>query len=113
LGERLYFENTKSMLKKQITLYSLIMIAVGSSIGSGIFRAPAEIAGYLPTSGWMLGVWIAGGLIALCGALTFAELASIFPKAGGFYVFLKEAFGDWMSRVLRKFSAGSDQAKCI
>ena len=82
------------MLKKQITFYSLVMIAVGSSIGSGIFRAPAEIAGYLPTSGWMLGVWIVGGLIALCGALTFAELASIFPKAGGFYVFLKEAFGE-------------------
>ncbi len=82
------------MLKKQITFYSLIMIAVGSSIGSGIFRTPAEIAEYLPTSGWMLGVWIVGGLIALCGALTFAELASIFPKAGGFYVFLKEAFGE-------------------
>ncbi|MEZ4905518.1 MAG: amino acid permease [Spirosomataceae bacterium] len=79
-------------LKKQISLYSLTMIAVGSSIGSGIFRTPSEIAQYLPTSGWMLGVWIAGGLVALCGALTFAEIASIFAKAGGFYVFLKEAF---------------------
>ena len=81
-------------LKKQITLYSLTMIAVGSSIGSGVFRTPSEIAGYLPTTGWMLGVWVAGGLVALCGALTFAEIASIFPKAGGFYVFLKEAFGE-------------------
>ncbi|WP_028666811.1 APC family permease [Runella zeae] len=81
-------------LKKQITLFSLTMIAVGSSIGSGIFRTPSEIAGYLPTTGWMLAVWVAGGLVALCGALTFAEIASIFPKAGGFYVFLKEAFGE-------------------
>lgn len=81
-------------LKKQISLYSLTMIAVGSSIGSGVFRTPSEIAGYLPTTGWMLGVWVAGGLVALCGALTFAEIASIFQKAGGFYVFLKEAFGD-------------------
>lgn len=83
-----------SQLKKQITLYSLTMIAVGSSIGSGIFRTPSEIAGYLPTTGWMLAVWVAGGIVALCGALTFAEIASIFPKAGGFYVFLKEAFGE-------------------
>ena len=83
-----------NQLKKQISLYSLTMIAVGSSIGSGVFRTPSEIAGYLPTTGWMLGVWVAGGLVALCGALTFAEIASIFQKAGGFYVFLKEAFGD-------------------
>jgi basic amino acid/polyamine antiporter, APA family len=81
-------------LKKQITLYSLIMIAIGSSIGSGIFKTPSEIAGYLPTEGWMFMVWIAGGLVALCGALTFAEIASLFPKAGGFYVYLKEAFGE-------------------
>lgn len=83
-----------NQLKKQISLYSLTMIAVGSSIGSGVFRTPSEIAEYLPTTGWMLGVWVAGGLVALCGALTFAEIASIFQKAGGFYVFLKEAFGD-------------------
>jgi basic amino acid/polyamine antiporter, APA family len=81
-------------MKKQITLFSLTMIAIGSSIGSGIFRTPTEIAGYLPSEGWMLAVWIAGGIIALCGALTFAEISSIFPRAGGFYAFLKEAFGD-------------------
>jgi len=81
-------------LQKQITLFSLTMIAVGSSIGSGVFRTPSEISGYLPTTGWMLGVWIVGGLVALCGALTFAEISSSFQKAGGFYVFLKEAFGD-------------------
>lgn len=83
-----------SSWQKQIGLFSLIMIAVGSSIGSGIFRTPSEIAHYLPTTGWMLMVWVVGGIIALCGALTFAEIASIFPKAGGFYVFLKEAFGE-------------------
>jgi basic amino acid/polyamine antiporter, APA family len=79
---------------KQITLYSLTMIAIGSSIGSGIFRTPSEIANYLPTEGWMLMVWIVGGLVSLCGALTFAEISSLFPKAGGFYVYLKEAFGE-------------------
>lgn len=81
-------------LQKQITLYSLTMIAIGSSIGSGIFKTPSEIAGYLPSEGWMLSVWVVGGLVSLCGALTFAELSSMFPKAGGFYVFIKEAFGE-------------------
>jgi APA family basic amino acid/polyamine antiporter len=81
-------------LKKQISLYSLTMIAIGSSIGSGIFRTPSEIAGYLSSEGLMLSVWIVGGFIAICGALTFAKIATQFPHAGGFYVFLKEAFGD-------------------
>lgn len=83
-----------NLLKKQISLFSLTMIAIGSSIGSGIFRTPSEIAGYLPSEGLMLLVWILGGAIALCGALTFAKIAEYFSKAGGFYVYLKEAYGD-------------------
>ena len=81
-------------LKKQISLYSLTMIAIGSSIGSGIFRTPSEIAGYLPSEGLMLSVWVIGGFIAICGALTFAKISAQFPHSGGFYVFLKEAFGN-------------------
>jgi basic amino acid/polyamine antiporter, APA family len=81
-------------LKKQISFYTLTMIAIGSSIGSGIFKTPSEIARYLPSEGWMLMVWIVGGIIALCGALTFAEISARFPQAGGFYVFLREAFGE-------------------
>ena len=81
-------------LKKQISLFSLTMIAIGSSIGSGIFRTPSEIAGYLPSEGLMLSVWVIVGFIAICGALTFAKISAQFPHAGGFYVFLKEAFGN-------------------
>ncbi len=81
-------------LKKQISLFSLTMIAIGSSIGSGIFRTPSEIAGYLPSEGLMLLVWTLGGALALCGALTFAKIAENFSKVGGFYVYLKEAYGD-------------------
>lgn len=81
------------MLQKQLSLFSLIMIAVGSSIGSGIFRTPAEIAGYLPAAGWILAIWGLGAVVSLCGALTFAELAARYPQAGGFYVFLKAAYG--------------------
>ncbi len=84
-----------NQLKKQISLYSLTMIAIGSSIGSGIFRTPSEIARYLPSEGLMISVWILGGVIALCGALTFARISSVFTQVGGFYVFLKEAYGNW------------------
>ncbi|MEM1321653.1 MAG: amino acid permease [Bacteroidota bacterium] len=80
-------------LKKKLTLYGLTMIAVGSCIGSGIFVTPASIVSTLPHHGWVLIVWALGGLIALTGALTFAELGGLFPKAGGVYVFLKEAYG--------------------
>lgn len=83
----------KEQTKREIGLYGLTMIAIGSSIGSGIFRTPSEIAGYLPSEGLMLIVWALGGIIALCGALTFAKISGQFPHVGGFYVFLKEAYG--------------------
>ena len=83
-----------TLLKKQISLFSLTMIAIGSSIGSGIFRTPSEIARYLPSEGLMLLVWMFGGIIAICGALTFAKIAENFSRVGGFYVYLKEAYGE-------------------
>jgi APA family basic amino acid/polyamine antiporter len=72
------------------------MVAIGSCIGSGIFVTPSQIAGLIPSTGPILLVWALGGLIALTGALTFGELGSLFPKAGGIYVFLKEAYGGWL-----------------
>jgi amino acid transporter len=66
---------------------------VGSTIGSGIFRTPARIAGYVPAPVPMFGVWVLGGLLALCGALTYAELAAMHPRSGGVYVYIREGFG--------------------
>jgi APA family basic amino acid/polyamine antiporter len=83
-------------LAKELTLYGLIMVAIGSCIGSGIFVTPSQIAGLVPSAGLILGVWALGGLVTLTGALTFGELGSLFPKAGGIYVFLKEAYGGWL-----------------
>ncbi|HBC78205.1 MAG TPA: amino acid permease [Bacteroidales bacterium] len=83
-------------LAKELTLYGLIMVAIGSCIGSGIFVTPSQIAGLIPSSGLILVVWALGGLIALTGALTFGELGSLFPRAGGIYVYLKEAYGGWL-----------------
>lgn len=83
-------------LARELTLYGLIMVAIGSCIGSGIFVTPAQIAVLVPSWGLILGVWAVGGLITLTGALTFGELGALFPKAGGIYVFLKEAYGGWL-----------------
>ena len=66
---------------------------VGSTIGSGIFRTPALIAGRVPAPVPMLGVWVLGGVLALCGALTYAELAAMFPRSGGLFVYVREGFG--------------------
>jgi APA family basic amino acid/polyamine antiporter len=83
-------------LAKELTLYGLVMVAIGSCIGSGIFVTPSQIAGLVPSAALILGVWAIGGVITLTGALTFGELGSIFPQAGGIYIFLKEAYGGWL-----------------
>ena len=80
-------------LKKELSLYGLTMVAIGSCIGSGIFLTPSQIAGHLPAPLPILLVWAVGGIITLTGALTFAELGAMFPQAGGVYVYLKEAYG--------------------
>jgi amino acid transporter len=68
-------------------------VVVGTVIGSGVFKKPQEVATYLPFSGLAALVWVLGGLLALFGALTIAEVAVLYPKAGGNYVFLREAYG--------------------
>jgi basic amino acid/polyamine antiporter, APA family len=68
-------------------------IVVGTIIGSGVFKKPATIADKLPQSGLVAVVWVAAGLLVLCGALAYAEVAVLFPKTGGNYVFLKEGYG--------------------
>ena len=84
----------QDLLKKRRTLYGLTMIAVGSCIGSGIFATPGQIVSAVPNAVLVLGVWALGGVIALSGALTFSELGGLFPKSGGVYVYLKEAYGE-------------------
>jgi APA family basic amino acid/polyamine antiporter len=81
-------------LKRDLRLYGLTMVTIGSCVGSGIFLTPSQIAGYLPSPHWILLAWGLGGVITLTGALTFAELGSMFPQAGGVYVYLKEAYGE-------------------
>jgi amino acid transporter len=76
-----------------LTMRHAIAITVGVVIGAGIFKAPSLVAGSVPSAGWMFALWVAGGLVALIGALCYAELASTYPSAGGEYHFLSRAFG--------------------
>jgi APA family basic amino acid/polyamine antiporter len=85
---------TKNELARKLGVWSATAVVIGSTIGSGIFRSPAGIADKLPGPLPMMMVWIAGGIFAMCGALTMAEVASALPRTGGLYVFCRDAWGD-------------------
>jgi len=68
-------------------------IVVGTVIGSGVFKKARNVAENVPETGLALSVWVLGGVLALLGALAYAEVATLFPRAGGNYVFLREAYG--------------------
>jgi APA family basic amino acid/polyamine antiporter len=94
-------------LRRELGLASCTLMVVGGIIGSGIFFTPAEVARALPTGGWILAVWAIGGVVALAGALAYAELGAMMPAAGGGYVYIREAFGPlaaflcgWMTLLL-------------
>ncbi len=80
-------------LPRRLGLWSAVAVAVGSTIGSGIFRTPASVAARVDEIGIFLALWVVGGVVAVCGALTYAELAALFPRSGGIYVFIREGFG--------------------
>jgi amino acid transporter len=80
-------------LPRRLGLWSAVAVVVGSTIGSGIFRTPASIAQRVDDVPLFLLGWVLGGGVALAGALTYAELAALFPRSGGIYVFIREGFG--------------------
>src|SRR5688572_30898999 len=80
-------------LERGLGLFDASMIVVGSMIGSGIFLVSAESARLVGAPGWLLAVWAIAGLLTITGALCCAELAAMMPRAGGQYVFLREAYG--------------------
>lgn len=83
---------TPQALRRIITSREAYMLIVGNIIGIGIFTTTGYIAQYTPTPGMLLFLWIAGGILAFCGALTYAELASRFPHAGGDFHYLSRAY---------------------
>ena len=85
-------DEKKAGFVKGLGLLSATNIVIGSMIGSGIFIAPSLMAGYIQTPGLLVLLWVLGGIITICAALSMAELASAFPRAGGQYVFLREIY---------------------
>ena len=86
-------KNNSLKLDRQLGLFDSTMMVVGIVIGSGIFMTTGLMADALPSASLILIVWLLGGLQMLAGALTYAELGAAMPKAGGQYVYLREAYG--------------------
>ena len=80
-------------LVRRLGFWSSIGLVIGITIGSGIFRTPSVIATRVPDPTLMLAVWVLGGLISLCGALSVAELAASLPRTGGWYLYVREGWG--------------------
>src|SRR5205085_4759690 len=69
------------------------MIVAGSMIGSGIFIVSADIGRLVGSAGWLLAVWLVTGVLTVVAALSYGELAAMMPRAGGQYIYLREAYG--------------------
>lgn len=80
-------------LARQLGFYSATALVVSNMIGTGIFATTGFMAGDLGAAPWILGAWLVGGVFSLCGALVYAELGVNFPRSGGEYVYLSEAYG--------------------
>ncbi len=106
--------SAEGRLPRRLGPWSTAAVTVGIMIGSGIFRVPAAAAAETGTAGAMLLAWVVGGIVAMCGALALAEVAALFPTAGGMYVYLREAFGPltaflfgWLYLVIIPTGAGA------
>ncbi|HUR32993.1 MAG TPA: amino acid permease [Vicinamibacterales bacterium] len=99
-------------LPRTLGLGSATALVIGITIGSGIFRSPAGVAQKVADPTLFMALWIVGGLLALAGALSLAELAAAFPESGGYYAYLRESWGrptaflfGWTQLVLLRASA--------
>src|SRR5579883_158352 len=95
-------QRAKSHLLRILGVGFGVAVIVGSTIGSGILRTPGEIAAQLGSQDWIIGLWLLGGLYAFFCTLSVVELGTSLPFAGGWYVFSRRAFGEYVS-----FAVGS------
>ncbi|CAG4988710.1 Serine/threonine exchanger SteT [Dyadobacter sp. CECT 9275] len=89
--------NEKTSFKPSLSLTDATMLVAGSMIGSGIFIVSADITRHTGSVGWLMFVWLITGFMTLTAALSYGELSAMFPKAGGQYVYLKEAYNPLIS----------------
>jgi basic amino acid/polyamine antiporter, APA family len=83
---------TRQRFAHEIGLFDTTMMVMGGIVGAGVFMNPYVVAQQLHSPVLILGAWIAGGVVALLGALIYAELGDRLPEVGGQYVYLREAF---------------------
>ena len=95
-------ENAKShgSLLRVLGVTFGLAVTIGGTIGMGILRTPGEVAAQLPTPTLFIGIWIVGGVYALLGAISVAELGAMIPRSGGFYVFAHRALGDYAGFIV-------------
>jgi len=84
-----------SGFRREMGLLDSAFLVMGGVIGTGIFMTTGFIIGFVPSPWLVMLAWVLGGLITLAGALSFGELAAMYPSAGGQFIYLKEAYGDW------------------
>lgn len=83
-------------MKQTLSFFDSVSLMVGIIVGVGIFETTPDIAAQMHSISAVFGIWILGGLLSLCGALCYAELAAAYPKNGGDYVYLSHAYGQWL-----------------
>jgi len=91
-GKHQFMTATERPLIRALTLTDVTCIVVGTVIGTGVFLKSAVMTQQLGTPTLVLPAWAAAGILSLAGAMTYAEMGSMFPEAGGDYVFLREAY---------------------
>src|SRR5471030_2514239 len=87
-----FFMSETTTFKPTLGLFDATMVVAGSMIGSGIFIVSADITRNVGSAGWLIMVWLITGFMTLTAALSYGELSGMYPKAGGQYVYLKEAY---------------------
>jgi len=88
---------TETKFKPVLSLWDATMVVAGSMIGSGIFIVSADIVRNVGSAGWLIAVWVFTGIMTIIAAVSYGELSGMFPKAGGQYVYLKEAYNPLVS----------------
>jgi APA family basic amino acid/polyamine antiporter len=86
-------DDNQEHFKRELGLLDGTMLVVGSMIGSGIFIVSSDMVRQLGSAGWLIAMWVLTGFITVIAAVSYGELSSMFPKAGGQYVYIKEAYG--------------------
>lgn len=93
-------QGQRSRLLRVLGVVFGMAVTVGITIGMGILRTPGEVAAHLPAAEFFVGVWVLGGVYAMLGAVSVAELGTMIPRSGGFYVFARRALGEYPGFVV-------------